>query len=74
LSDTNKELQCLRAGQYYQTLIVELLMDERGTVRRTLVVHVLAGAEERSPAGTRCARYSSSSRTPAFHRELIQPS
>jgi hypothetical protein len=37
----------LRAGQYYQTFIVELLMDERGTVHRTLVVHVLAGTEER---------------------------
>lgn len=37
----------LRVGQYYQTFIVELLMDERGTVRRTRVVHVPTGAEER---------------------------
>jgi hypothetical protein len=52
-SATNQEEQgarmALRVGQYYQTFVVELLMDERGTVRRTRVVHVPTGAEERWP-------------------------
>jgi hypothetical protein len=35
------------AGQHYETFVVELLMDERGEVRRTRVTYVPTGAEER---------------------------
>lgn len=33
--------------QGYETFVVELLVDERRAVRRTRVVHVQSGAEER---------------------------
>lgn len=34
-------------GQAYETFVVELLVDEHREVRRTRVVHVQTGAEER---------------------------
>jgi hypothetical protein len=33
--------------QPYETFVVECLKDERGQVRRTRVVHIQTGAEER---------------------------
>jgi hypothetical protein len=48
-----------RVAQYYETFLVELLMDEHGEVRRTRVVHVQTQAEERWAGwdGTRLLRF-----------------
>jgi hypothetical protein len=48
-----------QAEQYYETFIVELLIDEHDKVRRTRVVHVRTGAEERWAGwdGTRLLRF-----------------
>jgi len=57
-----------RAEQYYEAFIVELQMDEHGKVRRTRVMYVQTGAEERWAGwdGTRLLRFILSHSGPSF--------